>query len=376
MTANEYIKASVDEFKALTVALCGIPAPSHHEDARAEFCLKWFREAGGRDAYIDGAKNVICPFGATDSNELRVFMAHTDTVFPDTVPMPIREEKGRLFCPGVGDDTVNLAALMIMAKYVINHTPPRDYGILFVANSCEEGLGNLKGARALIDAYRERISEVVSFDGGRSLVVRAVGSERWRISLDTEGGHSYGDFGNENAIASLASLIGELYSQSVPDTPDTKTTFNVGCISGGTSVNTIAQHAEMLYEYRSDSEEGLGIMRRQLEETLERFGGGGRAVTLELLGERPGGVPSRDPDRQAALIERGERALRDRIGETPDRRSGSTDCNIPFSLGIPALCLGLVECDGAHTREEYIELDSLEDGLRICAAMLGLEAEG
>ena len=267
--------------------LCAIPAPSHHEEKRAAFIRDWFAQHG-MDASIDEAKNVLCPMGVGESGDIVVVMAHTDTVFPDTEPMPRHEADGRLYCPGVGDDTTNLAALMMMAAYLHEHGMQPDCGVLFVANSCEEGLGNLKGCKAIMKAYGPRVKAFLSLDGGTEHVcARAVGSSRYRITAKTCGGHSFADFGNRNASAVLAELTCALYAQPVPRHGDSLTTYNVGVISGGTSVNTIAQHAEMLYEYRSDDAQCLDVMEKQLREVLAAHEKEDAQVTVELLGLRP-----------------------------------------------------------------------------------------
>jgi len=356
-----------EEVKELLLALCRIPAPSLSEDARAAFCRDWFLEAGFRDVKVDGAKNVICALNDRGDNGLLVFMAHTDTVFPDTEPFEPQIRDGILSCPGCGDDTANLALMMVSAKILLNSGKIADRGILFVANAGEEGLGNLVGSRALAETYGDRILQVVSFDSSvRELYVRAVGSARYRIEVKTEGGHSYGDFGNRNAIHVLSQLVCDFYSQNLPDLPGTKTTCNVGQIRGGTSVNTIAESAEMLYEYRSDSNEGLNLMKGRMEEILEWYRREGIDLSCRLLGSRPGMGVCRDESAQEELILRAEELITEVTGSAPVRQSGSTDCNIPFSLGIPAVCFGLIRFHGAHTRGECLELDSLTEGLELC----------
>ena len=348
----------------LIEALCKIPAPSHHEERRAAFVKAWFAENGFPDVTTDAAQNVIAPVNCAPGREVVVFMAHTDTVFPDTEPMPLRRENGRLYCPGVGDDTANLAALMLAARYFRAQPQTADCGFLFVANTCEEGLGNLKGCRQLMQDYAGRVREVISFDGGLgSICNKAVGSARYRVTVRTEGGHSFGAFGNRNAIHALASMIGTLYTVKPPVEGDSKTTYNVGMIQGGTSVNTIAQEASMLYEYRSDSRVCLGKMKTMFESVVAAYRSMGVEVEVTLLGERPcmGDV---NPARQRALEERLSAAIRAEAECEPFFHSGSTDCNIPFSLGIPAVCTGVYRGRGAHTRKEYIELASPPAGFR------------
>lgn len=363
---ERYLAESQAELRQLIRDLCAIPAPSHHEEGRAEFCRRWLEENGGENVIIDEALNVICPCGGTKDGNVTVIMAHTDTVFPDTEPLPFREADGRFYCPGVCDDTANLAVLLIGARYFLRRGTPPKTGLVFVANSCEEGLGNLKGSRAIAARYGSRLRELISLDGTRlnALVTKAVGSHRYRVTVRTEGGHSFGAFGNRNAIRCLASLIDALYTVKVPVDGDSRTTYNVGTISGGTSVNTIAQEAEMLYEYRSDSRVCLGQMQRMFEQMTAAFAATGIDVEVEKLGDRPcaGAV---DPARQQALLDRVFSSIRDVLGQEPCCCSGSTDCNIPLSLGIPAVCMGVCTGSGCHTREESLELDSLLPGSRL-----------
>ena len=358
-----WIEAHQQEHLELLLTMARIPAPSNQEEKRAKFICSWLQANGGHDAYIDEALNVILPLGVTDTNPLAVFAAHSDIVFPDTEPLPLRIQDSQIHCPGVGDDTASMAALLMMAKYLLETgLHPREYGILIVLDSGEEGLGNLKGIRHLFDTFGDRIREFISFDGGECRCVnRAVGSKRYRIAVETEGGHSYGAFGNRNAIAYLASLIDTLYTIKVP--PLGKTTYNVGTISGGTSVNTIAQHAEMLYEFRSDEAEALAIMEQHLEAALDFYRTKGITVTAELVGDRPCSAPV-DETIMNAMTARAMAATERHYGQELRFDAGSTDCNIPLSRGVAALCLGCYRGRGAHTREENIDIDSLIPGVK------------
>ena len=358
---EEHVAEQIELLKVLAA----IPAPSHHEEKRAEFIQAWLHRCGAEDAYIDEAKNVVLPMGCDGRDDIHVYMAHTDVVFPDMTPLPVREENGRLYAPGVGDDTANVSALMMCVKYLLSTGMVPEEPVLLVFNSCEEGLGNLKGVRQIMSGYQGRIAELVSFDGQyTALVTRAVGSERWLVEVSTIGGHSYGAFGNPNAIAQLARLVGKLYEQEVPVVAHRKTTYNVGTIAGGTSVNTIAQDAQMTYEYRSDDLESLQTMRSQFRKLVEEADCEEAQFKLTLLGERPCGsyVPA---DRHQKLLDRCAQAIEEVTGTTPSYRSSSTDANIPLSLGIPATTFGLYLGAKAHTREEYIEIGSLLPGLKI-----------
>lgn len=362
-TILNYIDDHKNEAYELLLELAQIPAPSNHEEQRADFCCRWLQAQGAKGVYIDEALNVVYPVGCTEENPVAIYMAHSDVVFPDAAPLPLTVSDGKIHCPGVGDDTANVVALMMAAKYIAenNLLPDGESGIVLVINSGEEGLGNLKGSRKIMETYQGRVTEFVTLDGGaRHIVNRAVGSKRYKIEIDTEGGHSYGSFGNRNAIAYMASLIDTLYTMKVP--PKGKTTYNVGTISGGTSVNTIAQHAEMLYEFRSDEKESLAIMEQHLEAAIEFYQAKGISVTVTVVGDRPcsGEV---DPAKEEALMNRCAAAIKSHYGYDVIYNSGSTDCNIPLSLGIPAVCAGCMEGAGAHTREEYVEIESLRPGL-------------
>lgn len=362
---DAYAAECQEELRQLIRDLCAIPAPSGREHRRAAFCQAWFEKHCGAAA-VDDALNVICPWGVTEDGPVVAVMAHMDTVFPDLEPMPFSEDEKQFRCPGVTDDTAQLAVLMLCARYLINCCPAPKTGVLFVANSCEEGLGNLKGCRAVIRQYGSRMREFITLDGTDlvTCVDRAVGCHRWSVTVRTEGGHSFAAFGNSNAIHCLASIIGELYAVKVPEKAGCKTTYNVGMVSGGTSVNTIAQEAQMLYEYRSDDRECLARMEQMFRSVIGEFRARGVHVEAERIGERPcsGAV---DPARQHDLEERAAASIRKITGLEPVFRSGSTDCNIPLSEGIPAICIGACEGGRCHTREEYLELDSLKDGCRL-----------
>ena len=358
---EQFVQQHTDETVALLKTLAQIPAPSGKEHARAVFCRDWLHAKGVSGAFIDSAENVICVFG-DPTKSLAVVCAHSDVVFPDTEPLPLCEENGRLYCPGVGDDTANVVALMMAAWFLSTHKKaPQNGGLLLVIDSCEEGLGNLKGIRRVMQEYGDRVRECLSFDcSAREIITQAVGSRRYCIAVDTVGGHSYFDFPAPNAVALLSSVVGELYKMQVPK----GTTYNVGVISGGTSVNTIAQHAEMLFECRSDNAAQLDAVQQALDKILASIVDDTVCVTCRLLGERPCAVHV-DETRQQELINRASARIKECFGIVPVCKAGSTDCNIPLSLGIPSICFGCLLGDGMHTRQEYVELDSIPRGLRL-----------
>ena len=308
----------------------------------------------------------MCEYNVTEDNDLVVFMAHIDTVFPDTEPMPFIEKDGLFYSPGVTDDTGNLASLLIAERYILKNSVPTTCGMVFVANSCEEGLGNLKGSRAIVARYGKRIKEFITVDGTNlsRIVNGAVGSHRYRITVKTEGGHSYGAFGNRNAIACLSSMINTLYTVKVPVDGDSKTTYNVGVISGGTSVNTIAQDAEMLYEYRSTSRKCLSEMENMLNKVIEAYRATGIEVEVERIGDRPC-TGELDKDAHERLIEKARVSIKRVLGKDAYLSYSSTDANTPLSQGIPAICMGGAVGGRCHTREEWLDPESLLDGSRL-----------
>lgn len=368
-TILQYIEAHEDEAFELLVELAQIPAPSNQEEKRAEFIKSWLEAQGAEGVYIDEALNVIYPVGVTETNPLVVVAAHSDVVFGDLEPLPLMVEDGLIKCPGVGDDTANLVMLLMAAKYIAEQKIlPKEGGLLLVANSGEEGLGNLKGSRQLVKDFGHRMKEFISFDcTAHALINGAVGSKRFKVEVKTEGGHSFSDFGNKNAIAYLSAMIQDLYQIRVPEKGIT--TYNVGTISGGTSVNTIAQQAEMLYEFRSDEKESLEIMEEKFNAVVESYREKGIDVHVTVVGERPCSAQV-DEIVQGEMAERVIAAISRYFGWEPTASKASTDCNIPLSMGIPAVCTGCILGQGAHTREEYVEIDSLLPGLKVAFELI------
>lgn len=361
----EYLEENRPRYLAAIRELARIPAPSNHEEQRAIWCKQYLESLGATGVVIDDALNVIFPYHISEnSNDLCAILGHTDVVFPDTEPLPFREENGRYYAPGIGDDTTNAVAVMEMAAMAIALNLQPKTGILFVLNSGEEGLGNLKGTRQLMKDYGSRISRFYAIDGELdSVVTDAVGSKRWRITITTEGGHSFGNFGNRNAIYYAAKMIDTFYSLKAPDFG--KTTYNVGLIEGGTSVNTIAQNCSLMYEYRSNQREGLTYMDTFFQSVIASFRTMGIGVEVELLGDRPckGEV---DPSALAKIVT--EASLK--YGRSRYEECGSTDCNIPLSMGIPAVCFGVYDGCGAHTRDEWVDIESTRTGMKILAEVL------
>lgn len=372
--AEEYAAACSEEALELLRTLGKIPAPSRQEDLRAVFCRDWLLAQGAVDVTIDKAKNVICKIGCEEHEDYIAFAAHTDIVFPDMETLPMREEDGKLYAPGIGDDTSNLVNLLMGAKYLLQNKIKLKYGVLIVCNACEEGLGNLDGTKELFATYGSKIKAFYSFDGYTpQCCSTAVGSYRYKISCRTTGGHSYINFGEPNAIEILCRLVEELYKIEAPQ--EVKTTYNVGRIEGGTTVNSIAQECSMLYEFRSTSQKCLEIMEERFNQTVEACRNLGGELTVELLGIRPGNGPL-DMDKLNAFTKQSADIISNFYTGDIDFAAYSTDSNVPLSLGIAANTIGTVLGALAHTREEWIDISSLPKGLGIVLSLMLLYEKG
>ncbi len=374
VTARTFARKHHQEAIGMLRELASIGAPTRHEQARAEWVRNWIaaQTNGQADVRIDSATNVIwhIPAGRKqDDDGALAISAHTDVVFDDE-KHDVREEDGRMHAPGVGDDTANLVVMLLCARDLWQQRSLLIRDVFAVANSCEEGLGNLDGSKAFYAQEGSRVDEHVAFDCYLGEAVNgAVGSHRWRMSVQCAGGHSYFDFGAPNAIKEISTLISDFYALDRPE----DTTVNVGCVEGGTTVNAIAAYASALLEYRSPNENDLAIMRKRLESLVARHEREGVTVELEVLGIRPG-AGKVDAIRQQALLARALGAMRLTCGMDAKPESASTDANIPLSLGIPAICVGAVSGAGMHTRGEWIDIASLEDGLAFAHQLVWGEA--
>lgn len=364
---ENYVSEHTKEAEELLMELGKIPAPSHQEDKRAAFIQKWLMDQGATDVTIDSAKNVVCKIQCENQETLAAFMAHTDIVFPDMDTLPMTLNGRILAAPGIGDDTSNLVNLLMAAKYLLTAGPKLNMGFLIVANACEEGLGNLDGCKEIIKTYGDKIKVFYSFDGYMSQCTSiAVGSYRYKITVKTAGGHSWLNFGDPNAIQILSSLIEKLYQIQVPT--EAQTTYNVGYIEGGTTVNTVAQEAHMLFEFRSISQKCLEEMDAKLKEILAAFQGDYQIIT-ELLGVRPG---NGDIDKEAlsAYTAQSAAIIQEFYEGELDFAPYSTDANIPLSRGIMANTIGTIVGAKAHTREEWVDLDTLPAGMKIVMGIM------
>lgn len=359
-TAQTHIEPIVE----LTTRICAVAAPTGQEFERARFVASLWRERGYTPE-IDAVGNVYARRGGQHPEApLLLLMAHLDTVFPAETPLIIKREGDTLHGPGISDNSVSVATMLHTFDLLDELGIETATDIIAVANVGEEGLGNLLGARTAVEHYRARLGAVIVLDGGLGhITYGAVGSLRWRITVRGPGGHSYGSFGTPSAIHGLGRIIAALADLQVPHRP--KTTFNVGMIEGGTSVNTIAAEASALLDMRSTDVNALNQLAREARGIVEQRAGAGLSCEITVLGERPAGERSlSDP-----LIQLAGETLR-WLDREPRYGSSSTDANIPISLNLPAVCIGVTCGEHAHTLQEFLHISPLGTGLtqsaRVC----------
>jgi len=343
--------------------LAAIPAPTGDEFARAARVADLFRDRNLPVEVADNG-NVFTAFGTGQGRKI-MLAAHTDTVFPAATPLAIVSEGGRLYGPGVGDNSLGVAAMVALVDLLRASNLELPVQLILVATVGEEGLGNLAGARAAVDRYGAELGAFIAVEGhnlGR-VTCAGVGSLRWRVSVDGQGGHSWGAYGRPNAIHGLSKIIAAVSDIEPPSNP--KTTFNVGVIEGGVSVNTIAPHASALFDIRSADAGSLKRFSERIRGTIHNTDVNGLTVTIETLGERPAGAtPKTSP-----LVEAATSALRE-LGYEPTFDASSTDANVAMSRGIPAVCIGISRGGNGHTVEEYIDLQPIADGLTQLALLV------
>jgi tripeptide aminopeptidase len=359
--------------------LTEIPAPPFQEGQRAAE-VKALLASAGLSVQIDSTGNVIGELRGVNEKEIVVLSAHLDTVFPAGTDVKVRHDGSRMLAPGISDNGTGLAALAAITRAIHEAQIKPQRTILFVANVGEEGEGNLRGMRALVDAYRSRLKAVIVMDGAGTdhVTTIALASRRLEVVINGPGGHSWSDFGMPNPINALVRGSVRFINTKVPASP--RTTFNLGQIEGGTSINSIPYEARLKVDVRSESESELARLESALRECMaagvrdemesSRDRSRGKLEwKVELLGSRPGGELAAQSPLLAAL-----RAA-DAILENESRiERSSTDANIPLSLGIDAISIGAGGSGGgAHSLQEWYDPTGREMGLkRALLTLLGI----
>jgi acetylornithine deacetylase/succinyl-diaminopimelate desuccinylase-like protein len=360
------VKAAIDGLRAAEpqtledqIRLCEVEAPPFKETKRAQLYAQMFKEIGLTNVRIDKEGNVLGEKRGTQPRPHLVFSAHLDTVFPEGTPVTVKREGSILRAPGIGDDCRGLAVVLAVARAMVKGSIQTPGTITFVGTVGEEGLGDLRGVKYLFrEGLKGQIDRFVSVDGtGLGITNTAVGSLRYRVTFKGPGGHSYGAFGMVNPIHALGRAMARVADFEVPRQP--KTTFNVGRIGGGTSVNAIPFEAWAEVDMRSADPASLKALDAKFHKAMDdavvdenaRWGSRQLSVDKQLVGDRPaGGTPAESPIVLAAVSASKALALPTTLDE------GSTDSNIPMNMGVPAITIdGGGRGSGAHALDESFD---------------------
>jgi tripeptide aminopeptidase len=386
LAQNSQVRAAMDWFAGHLnwineeqARLTEIPAPSFEESQRAA-AVKVLLAAVGLDVHMDRTGNVIGELPGANAKEIVILSAHLDTVFPKGTDVTVHREGGRMMAPGISDNGTGLAALITIARALHESRIQPQRTILFVADVGEEGEGNLRGMRAIMDAYGKSLKAVIVMDGSGTdyVTTKALASRRLEAIITGPGGHSWSDFGIPNPINALVRASVRFINTRVPTSP--RTTFNLGEIEGGTSVNSIPHEAHLKVDIRSESEDEINRVesafreaiaagvRDEMEASRDRSRGG-LDYKITLVGSRPAGELRSDSPLLAAL-----RTADEIVGNQSRLERSSTDANVPLSMGIDAIAIGAGGMGGgAHSLQEWYDPAGREIGLqRAMLTLLGV----
>jgi acetylornithine deacetylase/succinyl-diaminopimelate desuccinylase-like protein len=367
--AIEWIDKNSDWVTQQQIRLSEIPAPEFGEGPRGELLKKLF-ELNGLKVRVDKIGNVIGERAGSDSKSVVLLVAHLDTVFPAATDVTVKHEGSRLIAPGISDNGAGLAALAGLARALSESRVRTVKTIVISGNVGEEGEGNLRGIRALVESYGARLSAVIAVDGASTdhITTQGIASRRFEVSITGPGGHSWSDFGAPNPITALSRGIVKFSAIHIPDDP--RSSYNFGFIEGGTSVNSIPARASAKVDLRSEDEPELNRMEAALRDAMQaglreetsanHAGNDSLQVSFRSLGARPAG---KIPD-DAPLVETIRNVDRF-LGNRSRLERSSTDANIPLSQGIPAVALGGGgKGSGSHTLAEWYDPTGRELGLK------------
>ncbi|MDQ3697424.1 MAG: M20/M25/M40 family metallo-hydrolase [Gemmatimonadota bacterium] len=370
-SAHPRVRAALDSIRAHNawtleqqVSICEIPAPPFKEADRGAELKRRFEALGLRDVRVDEVGNVIATrVGAgPGAGPSVVLSAHLDTVFPEGTDVTVKREGTRFRAPGIGDDCRGLTVLLAVARAFAEANVVTEGTVHFVGTVGEEGAGNLRGVRHLFEQeMKGRVDYFISVDGtGIGITSRAVGSHRYRVSYRGPGGHSYGDFGMPNPLHALGRAIALVSELRTPARP--RTTFSVGVVSGGTSVNSISGEGTMEVDLRSESAQALAALDAEFQRAIRRALAAENArwprsrtrltLAIDTIGIRPAGAQL-DTARIVRVAQAAARALGVDPGAT---QASSTDSNVPIALGVPAITIdGGGSGGGAHSLDEWYD---------------------
>jgi tripeptide aminopeptidase len=379
--ATAFIRSDYDRFVKELITLTEIPAPPFKEERRAKAYLEMLRQHGLTDVEMDAEGNVMGIRRGTGApgGPVVAVVAHLDTVFPEGTDVTVRREGTRLMAPGIGDDTRGLALILAMIRAMDAGGFRTERDLLFAGSVGEEGEGDLRGVKFMFQKgkYRDRIEQFIAVDGGGqgSITTGGVGSKRYRAVFKGPGGHSYGAFGLVNPAYAMAFAIAEFSKLQVPGKP--RTTFSIGVVRGGTSVNSIPAEVSMDVDMRSESCEELAKIDKafhaivrdavEMENTARSTREGRVSVDPQMIGDRPCGQTPHD-----SPLVRTVTAVVEAFGLKPSYGISSTDSNVPMSLGIPAVTIGRGPGGRAHSPDEWVdvEIESAIQAVQVAMTMV------
>jgi tripeptide aminopeptidase len=336
-----------------------IPSPTFHEERKAEIIRQRFQSLNLDEVKRDETGNILARFPGAGLARPLIFSAHMDTVFPEAFPLTLNYTPHRVIGPGIGDNSLGLASLLLIPDLLRgSHVQPKG-DVWLTATTCEEGLGNLHGIRAVAERFGSSPFAYVSIEGMGlgNILHRGLGVERYRVTINTPGGHSWVNYGEPSAVHELTRLASQLSELRLPKKP--RTTFNIGIIQGGTSINTIASTAWMELDLRSENANQLADLSNRVRSQVESAKRPGVEVIIERIGHRPSG----ELDRTHPLITKTS-AILEGLGLSVTLDIASTEANLPLSLGYPAITIGMTTGDHAHTANEYINTAPVGLGLK------------
>jgi len=343
----------------LAIQIQQISAPTFSEGQRGEFVRGLFLKEKLKDVSMDSLGNVYARLPGRQKNAKPLIVsAHLDTVFPASVNLQVKREAEKIIAPGIGDNSLGVAALFGILWSLRERKIELKHDVWFVANVGEEGLGDLRGMRGVVEHFEDQVICYLVLEGMAlgHVYHRAIGVRRYRITAKTAGGHSWADYGKPSAVHELAGLVTQLTAIRLSRQP--RTTMNVGTFGGGTGINVLASEAKCELDLRSEDPKTLVKLIYQVEKIFKDADREGVRIMAEIIGERPAGeIPTDHPLVQLALT-----CAREQDWDA-FLTIGSTDANIPLSMGIPAVVMGITTGGGAHTLQEYIDIEPVGRGL-------------
>jgi tripeptide aminopeptidase len=340
------------------IAIQQIPAPTFSEGARAAYLVEQFKNCGLQEVETDELHNV---YGLLPGKSPAGVMisAHTDTVFDQKTDLKVRHENDLIYGPGLGDNSMGVAGLLGLAEILQTQKITPGCNLWFVANTREEGLGDLGGMKAAFNRLQTQISSVINLEGMAfgHVYHAGIAVRRLHIVATAEGGHSWLNYGRPSAVHGIVELGARITATKPPESP--RTTYNIGMIDGGTTINAIAPRASLWLDLRSEQSAALAEFEHLIREQVEAVSKPDLPFTIEVVGDRPAGsIPANHPLVQGAM------AALSAVGVRGTLENGSTDANVPLAYGVPAVTVGITRGGNAHRLDEYIETAPVADGMR------------